>query len=280
VLIPRYWAKTEGSVMDPSGKRYQLRLWGWSQESRSDAFDTARRRLSEIASRIAGGQSLEQYFYGKQPLREEIIRMLGEPKTKEEAVITRNRYGALVMNTTQVPFIDIDAPEIGAVAKLIRFFTGGDKASPDPMLDRIRATCRTHRRDSFRIYRTKAGYRVLATDLFLDPCARSTQDLFSEFAADTYFMKLCAVQASFRARLTPKPWRIGCLLPPGQYPRDAPEVQRRFQDWLQRYESASTNFATCKFLESVGSGQVASEARVIIEEHDRIARARSDLPLA
>ena len=34
MLIPRHWAKTNGSATDAEGKEYAFHLRGWSQESR------------------------------------------------------------------------------------------------------------------------------------------------------------------------------------------------------------------------------------------------------
>jgi hypothetical protein len=217
MLIPRFWARESGASTDPQGKLYQFNVWGWSQESSADALTMARQRLSQLVSRIAQGEPAGAYFYGKQPPREEIIRSLGEPGSRAEAVVTRNRYGALVLNTAQVPFIDVDSPRVGAIARFVRLFKRNSQ--PDPTLERIRQACRRRDRHVFRIYRTRAGYRVLASDLYIDPRAQSTRDLLSGFAA-------------------------------------------------------------CKYLESVGSGRPSPESREIVEEHDRVSRALSDLPLA
>jgi hypothetical protein len=69
-------------------------------------------------------------------------------------------------------------------------------------------------------------------------------------------------------------------LPPGQHPREEANLQREFATWRTRYESASSRFATCRFLESVGSGWASAETQAIVEEHDTSCRALSDLPLA
>jgi hypothetical protein len=155
----------------------------------------------------------------------------------------------------------------------------GRRPSTDPVLERVREACQDKGRNSFRIYRTRAGYRVLASDLFLDPREASTQGFLAAFDADPFFTKLCGLQGSFRARLTPKPWRCGCPLPPGRHPREAGAASG-FAAWLAAYETASDRFASCKYLESIGPGRTSSEARAIVEEHDRVSRALSDLPLA
>jgi hypothetical protein len=282
MIVPRYWAHAEGAATDPSGKRYRLRLWGWSHEVVAAALAEARRRVAEISSRITRGETLDAYFYGRQPLREEIVRSVGSVSSSEvsssEAIVTRNRYGALVLNTAEVPFIDVDAPPGGGLSMLAGLF--GRRKSTDPTLDGIRLACQRRGDHTFRVYRTKSGYRVLATDLLLDPVSAAAQELLAEFAADAHFTRLCRQQGSFRARLTPKPWRCGCSLPPGRFPREERALQERFEAWLDEYANAGAPFATCKFLETIGPGRTARKARVVVEEHDRVSLAFEELPLA
>jgi hypothetical protein len=98
---------------------------------------------------------------------------------------------------------------------------------------------------------------------------------------DPWFVRLCLAQKSFRARLSPKPWRIGLKPPPGQYPRDDAEAERRFAEWLAGYAAASAGCATCRYLETVGKGgMVGSDNQDLIELHDRLARASEAVPLA
>ena len=57
-------------------------------------------------------------------------------------------------------------------------------------------------------------------------------------------------------------------------------MQRAVREWLDRYEAVSSRFAACHYVESIGTGRIASHARAVADEHDRSARADSDLPLA
>lgn len=278
MLIPRFWARTKGDATDPSGKKYALNVWGWSQEGVTDALGVAQRRLREVVGRLARGESGDEYFYGRQPLREEILRSLGEPGEATEGLVTRNRYGAEVLNTARLPFVDVDSPPGGASSG--GFFGFFKKDKTDPTLVRIREACARQSRSTFRVYRTCAGYRVLATDATMDPKSQATQDFLASFGSDPAFMKLCKIQGSFRARLTPKPWRMDLPLPPNQYPRGERSAQAEFEEWLKKYEQASSSFATCKFVESIGSTRPSMESRAVVEEHDRVTRADSDLPLA
>ena len=187
--------------------------------------------MAEVTIRLAGGSGPDAYLYGaRQPLREEIVRYLGGEGIGQ-AVVTRNRYGALVLNTARVPFIDVDAPSPSGLAGLKRLFGGGPAV--DPTLERIRAACARHPRHTFRVYRTHSGYRLLAYDTARDPASEETAAFLKDFDADPAFVMLCRLQKSFRARLTPKPWRIGIPAPPGQHPRD-PATQAEFGAWLMK----------------------------------------------
>lgn len=269
-------------VEGPKRRPYRLESWGWSDRSVAAALEVARRRLSDVAARIASGDLSRKYPYGERPLREEILRTFGETGAPNEAVVTRNRYGALVLNTARVPFIDVDAPdpEPDWFRKLRALFGRRLPETPDAVLERIRAACRRYERHGFRIYRTRSGFRVLATDLLLDPTSASTRELLDAFGSDPRFVRLCAVQETFRARLTPKPWRCDRSLPPGQHPREDAAARARFEEWLRGYESACERFATCRFLESVGSESAVPDARAVLEEHDRVTKATTQLPLA
>lgn len=280
MLIPRHWAKATGSADDPAGKRFALRIWGWSDRDIAGAATLARRRLSEAVARVArGGVSDQAYFYGRAPLREEIIRTVASPDT---AMVTRNRYGALVLNTARVPFIDVDLPEGGnGGGGFLKSLFGGRKAGVgEATLNKVREACARHSKTTFRIYRTAAGFRVLATDLLIRPESQQALDLLNDFGADPFFAKLCKLQSSFRARLTPKPWRIDCPLPPGGHPRTDPEAERKFAEWLGGYEEKSRGRAVCEFVESRGPGRVIEEVAPILDDHDAACGAKTGLPLA
>ena len=277
MLIPRFWAKADGTATDSEGQHLALRLWGWSQESAADALALAGRRLAETIARLGGTVGADAYLYGsRQPLREEILRYLGDDG-RGSAVITRNRYGALVLNTAHVPFVDVDVVAPPPLEGLKRLFSRG--RAVDPTLERIREACARLPRQAFRVYRTHSGFRVLATNTYLDPASDETQAFLSGFNADPEFARLCRLQASFRARLTPKPWRVGVPAPPGQHPRD-PVTQQAFGAWLLKYELASRGHATCAFVEAIGAAPPDADVRAIVDEHDRYTRAADKLPLA
>jgi hypothetical protein len=97
---------------------------------------------------------------------------------------------------------------------------------------------------------------------------------------DPAFRQLCRVQQSFRARLTPKPWRCGYVVPPTHYPRETADDRQRFAEWLAGYDVACAGWATCRFTESVGTGAPAPALETVIRLHDGLTRCEEDLPLA
>jgi len=133
---------------------------------------------------------------------------------------------------------------------------------------------------SFRIYRTAAGFRVLATDPVFKPGSAEAEKLMTQLDADPAFVRLCRAQESFRARLTPKPWRCGCERPAVRFPREHAHDEERFSEWLQRYDTACDAKATCRVVEDVGWRRVHPDVAPILSAHDRVTKATSTLPLA
>ena len=127
-----------------------------------------------------------------------------------------------------------------------------------------------------RLYRTPAGFRVLATHRPFEPGDPEVPEFFNAVSTDPLYVRMCANQKCFRARLTGKPWRMGITEPmkprPGVWPV-APEHLERRNAWVQAYEARFSEYAACHFLDSLGSGEVHESIRPVIELHDRLCRA-------
>ena len=108
--IPKYWASETQHIKDSHGHPLRLKCWRWSDDSVAAAQAAARERINTVARTLHSVDDLERYGYGaRQPLREEIIKTIND-----DTIITRNAYGALVLNTARVMFIDIDLEEAKA----------------------------------------------------------------------------------------------------------------------------------------------------------------------
>ena len=93
-------------------------------------------------------------------MREEIVE--GVRSGNEIAgIVTRNGYGALVLNARQALFIDVDRPAPASPGLLGRLFGKPASAGDDAALTRIREALRAASAGSFRIYAT-AGIPFIA----------------------------------------------------------------------------------------------------------------------
>ena len=137
---------------------------------------------------------------------------------------------------------------------------------------------------NLRLYRTPAGYRVLATHQPFEASDTAVHSFFAAVSADVVYVRMCINQRCFRARLTAKPWRIGItahMRPrPGVWPVRAERMAMRSK-WIAEYEARAALFAACRFVESLGSGVVHESLKAVIELHDHESRAHvADATLA
>jgi hypothetical protein len=134
-----------------------------------------------------------------------------------------------------------------------------------------------------RLYRTPAGYRVLATHRPFEAKAEEVQRFFAIVSADPVYVRMCTNQNCFRARLTAKPWRIGVsahMRPrPGVWPVRPESIAVRNQ-WIAGYETKAAAFSACRYIESMGSGVVHESLKSVVDLHDRESRALSGAQLA
>lgn len=281
MLIPRFWAQAEQTVASPDGFDYQLRSWGCSAASEAEARADAQRRLQALVARIREGHHPDHlYPYGVSLLREALLHELPGPRGEPAAIVTRNRYGSLVLNTSGAMFLDVDLPRDTLLRRIIGLLRGSSASLEERVLQRLRDVLAGSGRGGFRIYRTAAGFRALATSRLFEPGSSDSEGLMYAARVDRAFITLCRVQRSFRARLTPKPWRIALPLPKFAFPFENPDAEFAFTAWLRDYDAASAGYATCRFLEQVGPTAMHPEIQPIQELHDLATRATSDLPLA
>lgn len=334
MLIPRFWSRAESQATTPDGRPVRFHVWRGSRSSAADAQALADDAVGRIADRIQRGAGFpERYAYGDRPLREEVIREFpaaGDADTPD-AALTRNAYGAVVLNAGRAFFIDVDVeaadtpsspraassasssaqnpadalwnvvdslPMPGALKSIfgsIRRATTPPPAAPaapaappppspaDPQaaaLARLRQWIASHPEWRVRVYRTHSGLRYLVTHAPFAPTDGDAQAAMAALGADPQYVKLCAVQKSFRARLTPKPWRIGVDNPPVTFPYENPASEQRMRQWEAAYDRASQGRATAQFVEEMGGGTEHPGIAPLRALHDEQTRATSGLPLA
>jgi hypothetical protein len=279
--IPRYWARASAEVPQGKGKPLALSACGWSLEGQMAAEAHARERLAAVVARVQAGEPLPQgYGYGDRPVREEIVQEVGSRSGDGPAVITRNSYGALVLNATKALFLDVDIPARTFGERIRRLFGSAEPSPEERVKARLKDVLQQVSHASFRLYRTAAGFRVLATDPEFPLGDQTVAGLLADPIVDRAYARLCEVQKSYRARLTPKPWRCGCKRPPHRFPFASDSDRRAFDLWVKAYERAAATRATCALLEEIGSGRLHRDVAPLLAIHDDVAKVSSGLPLA
>lgn len=278
--FPKYWAR---------GNADGISCWWWSERSAEEAKQLATARATDLAERWRQGiQSTARgssYGYGDRPLREQVLEELRDSKGTISAVLTRNVYGSLVLNTDGAMFVDIDLPNLEPKPKGFFQTLFGRSAQPEPTvrMEAVQRICRWiegQRRFGARLYETKAGLRLLLVHDTFDPTSSEVSNAFKALQADPLYQKLCERQRCFRARVSPKPWRCGAPQPPHSWPFVDPDAEAEYATWLQSYSAAASKFASCRFLKAVGHGEQHPDLVEIIKLHDRLSAANSSLPLA
>jgi hypothetical protein len=282
--IPKYWAKGTHEIRDSDGRPRSFTCWRWSDASVEDAREQARARAVEIARKFLSHERLDRYSYGERPLREEIIEAIRTREGKEIAVITRNAYGALVLNSPQVAFIDIDLPEEDSLKSFFRAVQrrfGRMVPSPeDTCLLGIAQWVQRNPGWCMRVYRTFGGFRCAVIDRVLDPTTESTLEVLRSLNSDPLYIRLCQRQECFRARLTPKPWRCGIAKPPSRFPYEGSEAEVECRKWETKYQLAASRYTTCKLVKQIGEGRMHPEADLVLSVHDRLSCLGEDRRLA
>lgn len=267
-----FHASTTVSGRDPrSGAAIFRSGIGASLVSREDARRIAKQNAEQNLARTLAGESTlpgsYAYFVSRQ--LEPVVELLTTPGSAEAAAkVTINSYGALIINARSALFVDVDT-------------RASDDGPDDPGADdgaaaRLREVVTKDPELAFRVYRTRNGWRYLCTSRLFDPMADETAELLKALHADAKYATLCRVQRCFRARLTPKPWRIGHRF------FNVHPTEKVTRGQLERYLKKAAPYATTAFTAEVGAQGSPSppELRRIIGYHDAWCAAASGKPLA
>jgi hypothetical protein len=260
----RYWKQvSEKRMIRNFGFEVPISCWGGSNESEDDAHEKALEKIKLVVRKIEGEQLPEKDYTAE--IREEILKDFDT-----ENVVTRNRYGAEVLNSQDMPIIDVDKPKIGffGIFKSYSF-----KEKKQMMLEQAIESAKKFPELNFRIYETRKGYRVIVANKNLRAGDSVVKDLFKAFNCDPLYASLCRKQDCFRARLTPKPSYIKHKGKRFKFPMNSTDSEK---DWIESYADASKSFSTCHLVKEVGPRADRSE---VIEYHDEICKVRDRLPL-
>ena len=135
---------------------------------------------------------------------------------------------------------------------------------------------------NLRVYRTPMGLRVLALHKLYDPQSEEVAKIFKVLSADSLYSTMCRNQNCFRARISPKPWRMGMTRigpRPGVWPVKEERIPER-RAWIEEYNSISDNYSSCHFKIHLGSEISDPIACEVLELHDQYCNAEKQLKLA
>jgi hypothetical protein len=258
-----YRIVTSAAGNDPrTGKRVIRSGVGVSLTSRAEAEAQARERAQALLQDALAGRepALGTYGYHADKKLEPLVDAVRGP-SGDVARITVNGYGSLVINANAAMFADVD--------------TGGEVADPRNMSTPRELTDLVMRRPDlgFRVYRTLAGWRYLCTTTTFDPASDEVRTLLRDLGSDEKYVTLCRIQKTFRARLTPKPWRA----------RESPVSVGA--DGISRSELQSVidrtwRYATARYVTAVGSAQMDPGVAPVVDAHDAWTQAATPKPLA
>jgi len=281
--IYKYWIKKIGTM--PDGQSICCR--GISDKSMADAENAADQKI-ELFKKVSKEKSFSGEIKDKilklsgvvvregsyeSPICEDIIEVLNEKN-----IITRNRYGAMVLNSEDHVFIDIDSPPLSFFEKLGIFSKPeGDKAKERIVQMVHRVAAAKYSDLSFSIYETAKGIRLLLSSRTFKASAVETKKLFRDFHTDRLYERLCRQQNCFRARLTPKPNRIkmeSCTK--FNCPNAGEENRSKMDKWIAEYDSKAEKYATCRLIGKIGSPAKSP----VMDCHDKITKVAAKLSLA
>lgn len=254
----KFWTLEKQTILI-DGQPQEVKCYGGSNVSVEDARRVAREKAEKVQRKIAGEKRLFEEY--EVEIREEVLKVVDD-----RAVITRNRYGAQVLNVEKLMILDIDGPKAaGGLGGL--FGKKKDKRSRKAeIFDMVRKLAATkYSQYGFRVYETFRGARVIVLGRDFDPRDDATKKMMVEFNCDPLYALLCGKQDCYRARLTPKPSRVRVRGIKVKFPREGTDNQ--LEQWLAEYENASRNFSVCKLVEQISASQSVPD---VVRLHDEL----------
>lgn len=265
----KYWSEVSVAVDEAIFGINKLSAWGASNENQAQAGINALERATRLGQLVSRGvEALREYEYWNGYIREEVLDEITNEDGRVLAVLTRNSYGAIVLNTESVLFGDIDVAEPGLLTKLLQIF-GKAKKDKAFFISKVEQYQKQNPLYTIKVYETFAGLRVVVTNQVFENYSAPAKAIFSALGADPLYVRLCEAQSCFRARLTPKPWRIKLDRPTSRFPRHEQSDINDFANWVQNYDAASKSVSTVKLIAIFGNDFEHPDVTRVLAVHDK-----------
>lgn len=147
--------------------------------------------------------------------------------------ISRCHYGALIINTRNIFIADVDIKKDSKYPQL-----RSKEAYTDYFIKMSR-----YLMNDFVLHETFGGFRVIMVSQTCNPKGKLSQAYMELFLADPLYAHNCIHQGCYRARLTPKPTRVGMK----DFDKDLYKSEGK---WLGDYSKNIKDFAVCRLKEA------------------------------
>ena len=243
----------------------EINVLAGSNVSKHAATLEADERAKKIEQRIAERLPKESYEVA---IKEHVDEILDDSN-----IISICRYGAKVLNTEQYTILDLDDYPIDffdclkPLRKLSRkeriVFKFEEKIERYPILG-----------TDFRIYETTKGIRVIGKKYF-EPAGKEYRKLMRKLNVDWIYIQLSQKQRCYRARITPKPYRMKFRTIKVTSPLIC--ETENYQNWATEYEEKSRAFSVVRLIKTIGNDFQYDR---VIQHHDRVCNASANNKLA
>lgn len=257
----KFWVYKEGEAILKTG-RQKIRCLGGSNISLEDAANEALKKIRMVEERIHGKKAVFDEYTVE--IQEELIQ---EIDTKN--IITRNYYGALILNSESMMIMDIDyAPK--TFWELFGF--SPRKTSKERIIAKLDKLLAGQYKDlAMRVYETPKGIRCIVNNREFKAASPETEKILKAFNNDWLYGILCRKQDCFRARLTAKPYRCKVHKLKSRFPRTSEADIEEYENWKKIYDEKSKNYSSCRFIKQINDEN--GQFKEIIKIHDRICGA-------
>ena len=260
----KYWVKEDFKIKI-DGNIETINILSGSNESKRSASEDAKILANKIEQRISKRKSADEY---EVPIKEHVNQIIDDSN-----VVTICRYGALILNTQQYTFLDLDDYPFD-FKDIFRSYKNMSKKERivHKFLERIDRYPVLG--SDFRIYETTKGIRVIGKK-YIDPTEKKYFSLMRKLSVDWIYIQLSKKQRCYRARLTPKPYRMKMKTIRVKDPLFC-ETQE-YLDWAREYREHSKKYSVVKLLKTVGKD---FGLEPVIKLHDEVCNSYSKSTLA
>ena len=260
----KFWIKDDFKITI-DGNEETINILSGSNQSEKAAFEKASEKAKIIESRVAERKPKDSY--------EVAIKEYINEAIDDSNIITICRYGAKILNTTSYTILDLDDYPID----FFDYFKAVRKLKKKDRIvykfeERVRKFAELG--TDFRIYETTKGIRVIGKK-YIDPSSKGYISLMRSLYVDWIYIQLSKKQKCYRARLTPKPYRMKFKSIKVKSPLDC--KKDNYLSWEQAYAEKSKEYSVVRLVKLLGRD---FSNDTIVKKHDLMCNIQSNRKLA